>query len=452
MAARVPPSITVPIFGRALEFLRTRTNYEQIDRSRAALDLAPMHALLERLGHPEHKQKIIHIAGTKGKGSTTWFADALLRRCGARVGRYISPHLHRIEERVAIGGRAVSPQLFGEAVMAVAPHADNINNGTANATFFDVLTAAAFWIYQKENVEFVVMETGLGGRLDSTNATPKVAAVLTSLGLEHTEILGPTMEDIAREKAMIARSGVPLFSVTNENTPEGRVITNIAKGMGAPLYLLDRDFRAQNVRAEGRRLVFDIITNRSSYSGVAIPSPATYQIENATLAAAVVDELEAKGWIRGLAAALQNPPDAAISDFTIPGRFEIVDSEPPVVIDGAHTAESLAALFDAVERVFPGRSRVVVFGASQDKDLPRLLRILSGRADLIVATQSSSMRAAEAGTVATAASAAGIVTKTVRDPAAAIESARAMRDAVVVVTGSLYLVADARAALQLSIE
>lgn len=448
MTAPSPP----PIYLSAIEFLRTRTNYEQIDRRRAVFDLAPMHALLERLGHPEHKQKIIHIAGTKGKGSTTWFIDAILRRCGARVGRYLSPHLHRIEERVAIGGHTVSQQLFGEAVMAVAPHADNISNGTATATFFDILTAAAFWIYQKENVEFVVMETGLGGRLDSTNATPKIAAALTSLGLEHTEILGPAIEDIAREKAMIARRGVPLFSVTNPETPEGRMIANISKETGAPLHILGRDFRAQNIRAAVRRLVFDMITNRNTYVSVTIPSPATYQIENAALAVAVLDEIEANGTIRGLADALQNPPDAAISDFTIPGRFEIVDSDPPVVIDGAHTAESLAALFETIGRVFPGRARTVVFGASADKDLGRLLRILSGRADLLIATQSSSTRAADASAIASAASAAGIVTKTIRDPSAAIESARAMRDAVVVVTGSLYLVADARTALQLSIE
>lgn len=432
-------------YARALETLRTRTNYEQIDRRRGAFDLAPMRGLLERMGNPERDLKIVHVAGTKGKGSTTWFIDAFLRRMGLRTGRYISPHLQRIEERIAIGGAPLSQDRFGEAVLEASKHSEG-----GGATFFDVLTAAALRVFAEERVDFAVVETGLGGRLDSTNATPKIACALTSMGLEHTEVLGNTIEEIAKEKAHIARAGVPVFSVSDPASAAGMSIAAMVGEIGAPLFVMNREFRARNVRTEGSLSTIDVETLRCYYMDITIPSPAAFQVENAALAVAVVDDLAARGFTPDPRRALETPPDTHASDLAIPGRFELVNSSPPIVLDGAHTAESLAALLDSVGRVFPGRRLAVVFGVSRDKDVGRLLSTFRGRADAWIATHADSPRAMPAEDVARAVAQGGFVVKTAPDTGSALALARAETGAVVVVTGSLYLVAEARALLGLT--
>jgi dihydrofolate synthase/folylpolyglutamate synthase len=433
-------------YERALEFLRTRTNYEQVDRSGAAFGLEPMRTLLARLGHPEAAAKMIHVAGTKGKGSVTWFIDAFLRRAGARTGRYLSPHLRQIEERIAVAGRTISPDAFGEAVLAVAPHAEG-----AKATFFDVLTAAAWVEFARERVELAVVETGLGGRLDSTNANDKISAALTAVGLEHTDILGNEVGVIAEEKARIARRGVPLFSASPEGSLAGLAIARVAGEIGAPLGVAGREFEFRNVRESGGGLLVDVETVRRTYLDVRLPGPARYQLSNVALAVAVIDDLEARGFVGDARAAIERPPDPQASDLAVPGRFEVREQGGATwLLDGAHTRESLAALFESVDLAFPKRRRVVVFGTSRDKDLDRLSSGLAGRADLVLVTQARTPRAASAEKVGAALARAGVRSRDIGEVDAAL--AEAKREAgdggLVVVTGSLYLVGDAMAALE----
>jgi dihydrofolate synthase/folylpolyglutamate synthase len=431
---------------RALEFLRTRTNYEQADRAGAPFGLEPMRALLAKLGHPEAGARMIHVAGSKGKGSVTWFIDAFLRRAGVRTGRYLSPHLQRIEERIAIEGRAIDSLAFGRAVLEVAPHAE-----AAKATFFDVLTAAAWVEFARERVEFAVVETGIGGRLDSTNANDKIAAAVTSIGLEHTDILGNTIAAIATEKAHIARRGVPMLSASPEGSEAGEAIARVAGAIGAPLAVAGREFAFRNAREAGRGLLVDVETVRRAYLDVRLPGPARYQLSNVALAVAVLDDLEARGFVGDARAAIERPPDRDASDLVVPGRFEVRDVGGATwLLDGAHTRESLEALFESAALAFPGRRRVVVFGASRDKDLDRLSSGLAGRADLVLVTQARTPRAAAAEKVAGALARAGARSREAGEvePALAEAKREAGAGGLVVVTGSLYLVGDAIAALE----
>ncbi|MBI3819362.1 MAG: hypothetical protein HY286_11765 [Planctomycetes bacterium] len=429
---------------RALAFLRTRTNYEQLDRRGATFDLSPIKLLLERLCHPEKKLQCIHIAGTKGKGSTTWFVDAFLRRAGARTGRFISPHLQRLEERVAIDGQPIEGSQLYEAVLATEPFVEE-----SKATFFDILTAAAILCFERRGVEFAVLETGLGGRLDSTNGIDvKISTAVTALGLEHTEVLGKTLVEIATEKAAIARRGVPLFSVTNPQTPQGRAIARTAAECGAPVLVLGREFSARHVRADEGGFLVDVETVRRVYTDIRLPGRARYQIENLALAVAMVDDLESRGIVHNARAALEGAP-AGAGDLRVPGRFEVFGDAPPIILDGAHTSESLTLLFDSIDESFPGRPRVVVFGASRDKDLQRLFAAVAGRVDICIITRTKSPRAALPDEMDRAAKAAGMdhcISLSLDDALPAARTA-AGATGLVVITGSLYLVGEARGRL-----
>lgn len=430
-------------FERALRFLRTRTNYEQVDRTGAAFGLDPMRALLEGLRHPEAVIPFVHVAGTKGKGSVTWYLDALLRRAGVHTGRYLSPHLQRIEERIALDGTPLSPGAFAAAVLAVEPHVP-----ASGATFFDVLTAAAWVAFAHARVAVAVLETGLGGRLDSTNAGgEKLATVLTSVGLEHVEVLGPDVAAIAREKVAIARAGVPLFAGFAEETEAGRVVSGEAARLGAPVRWRGRDFDVVAIRREGEGLRVDVRVGERRFCGLRLPTLALYQAPNLALAAAVCVELADRGRIAAGPAVLAASFDG--EDLRIPGRFEIAGRRPPVVLDGAHTLESLEALFTSIREAFPGRRCVAVAGFSRDKDLDRLSRAFPGAVDLVLATQASSPRAVEPSRIAEALLRARVPCRGVPSPAEALSAAleAAGDGGVVVVTGSFYLVAAAKTIL-----
>ncbi|HKE00859.1 MAG TPA: cyanophycin synthetase [Planctomycetota bacterium] len=439
------PTVRAAPLEGALEFLRTRTNYEQVDRAGASFGLEPMRALLERLGHPDERLRIVHVAGSKGKGSVTWFVDAFLRRAGVRCGRYLSPHLQHLEERIAIDGRTLSADAFGEVVLAVAAVADS-----TRATFFDVLTAAALHAFARAGVPFAAVEVGLGGRLDSTNATPKVSAAIASIALEHTDVLGHDLAAIAREKAAIARRGVPLFSVEPDESVVGRAIAARAREAGAILHVAAREFEARNVRPSGGGLLVDVETVRRTYADLRLPTPARYQVQNLALAVAIVDDLEARDLVSGVRRAFESPPDAAASDLAIPGRFEIVaEGGRTVVLDAAHTPESLTAVLESLDAALPARPRVAVLGVSRDKDLDRISRALAGRVDTVLATAAATPRAASPEVVLEAISRAGLRGRAVRDVAGALEEARreTATQGTVLVTGSFYVVGEARSAV-----
>jgi dihydrofolate synthase/folylpolyglutamate synthase len=361
-----------------------------------------MRALLGKLGHPERALSAIHIAGTNGKGSTAAFTESILRAAGVRTGLYTSPHLHRFTERIRVGG----DEIPAEEVAAVA---DRVLSAAPDATFFEVATAIALLWFVERGVEVAVVEAGLGGRWDATNALERpLATVVTGVALDHTEVLGPTLADIAREKAGIWKPGVPaLFACDDE--PASRVLREVAASVGAPAYRL-----GQEVEAEARD---------------PLGLQGRFQRRNAALAVAAVRlagiEVDDQARRRGLLEARW------------PGRFERLTED--VLVDAAHNPEGARALAGELASLAGGRSVTLLFGVVGDKDAGPMLEALRPVAARVLLTRAPTPRARDPQSLRALAPDAEIVP----DVAQALARART-GPALVVAAGSIFLVAEVR--------
>lgn len=416
------------------------------------LDLEVPRRLLGRLGSPQDAYRIVHIAGSNGKGSTAALTESILRAAGLRTGLYTSPHLVDFAERIRVNARPIGAGALARLVGRVRPVAEDVSRAAGrSATFFEITTAMALLHFADARVDVAVIETGLGGRFDATNVMRPDVCVLTPIALEHQRQLGRTLGAIAREKSGILKRGVPAVSAAQERAARG-VIAERARAVGAPLAWLGRDFHARP-RAEG---TFD-------YEGLALRLPdlrcglaGQHQIGNAALALAACERLarrfrrpgariEPEAMRRGLAAARW------------PGRLETVrrgrDGRPRVVLDGAHNPAAARALAAALPRAFSYRRVLLVAGAMADKDLGALTRALSREVSrtggLVLATAPAFERAEKPRALAAHFRRAGARAIAVGNVPAALDAAmaRARAGDLVVVAGSLYLVGEARAHL-----
>ena len=407
------------------------------------VDLLPIRDLLERLGSPQRGFRAIHVAGTKGKGSVAALVSAGLRRFGLRTGVYASPHVMRVQERVVVDGRDAADDDLSRALeeaLEAKESAAREATPARDATWFDVLTAAAFSVFARSGLDVAVVECGLGGRLDSTNVLASPLAVLTNVDLEHTEVLGTTRRAIAREKADIVTPGGTLVTGVGAGDEAGREVARIARERGARVLFVP-------------------------------PRPALpLADQNALLAGAVLDEVGRgvlaagpyggeEGLPPGIAGGAPkgrgDAPGAWLLDEAtrasarLPGRLEkIVLGGVPVVLDGAHVASSLAAVLRDLE-ADPElvRQPWVIFGIGADKDAPALLKVLQGRVDRVFCTSAGTGLSFPSQDLRDEARRAGLRAETAPEPEAAFERAR---DSVppggwVLVTGSLHLVGRIRA-------
>jgi dihydrofolate synthase/folylpolyglutamate synthase len=364
--------------------------------------LERMRRLLTALESPQRSFRAIHVVGTNGKSSTTRFAAAMLEAHGVRSGAYLSPHLTHFRERIRLGHADLSPEAFGAAVERAVHAAHKVDREDDLVTQFELLTAAAFVAFADAGVEVAVVEAGLGGRYDATNVLAAPVVILTSVGLEHTRWLGPTLTHIAREKLAVVPLGGALV--------HGRL------------------------PAEAMEVVRSVDARRvgvSSPLGLSLPG---YQRENAALAAAAVEAL--------LGAVSEEKVLEAASRVLIPGRYQVVGEAPLVVIDGAHNPAGMEALADAL----PRREWVAVVSILDDKDAAAMLGELLGACRAAVFTASSNPRALPPATLASLAGQLGWEgeSEVERDPRRALERARALAgpEGAVIATGSIYLVAD----------
>jgi dihydrofolate synthase/folylpolyglutamate synthase len=406
----------------AIRALSSLTNYE---RTRADgprdFDLSRPRALLEGLGSPDRRlgSRVIQVAGTKGKGSTARFLDSILRAAGLRTGCYTSPHLEHVRERITIDGVPIAEAEFAARVGEVL---DSVRARGAETTFFESMLAIACLQFARAETEAVIFEVGLGGRLDATTAVPCTANVITEISLEHTEILGDTVELVAAEKAGTIRPGVPLWSGVDPDSPAGRVIGGIAEERGAPWTYVPPP---RDVTATPTGLRWD---------GYDLRVLGRHQAHNAALAIAAVSDLSDEVIRRGLAEARQ------------PGCCEPRGSNPTVVLDGAHTAESIEATLRAVEEHFPGIRPTLVFALAEDKNLDRIAAAMEPRVADVFCTRVDDKRGRTAEELA--AHPAWIArARAVPDAVAALDAARAAAgpDGLVLATGSLYLAGALRA-------
>jgi len=430
---------------RYLSSLVDRERMGDAHPGRRRLGLGAIRALLSAVGNPERELSIIHVAGSKGKGSVCLAADAVLSALGERVGVFTSPHLERWTERFRIAGLEVSGRALAEVVAALQPHIERLRGEQPeeSPSFFDATTAAALMLFASAGVDRVLLEVGLGGRLDSTNAVSPRVTCITQIELEHSEILGDTLAEIAGEKAGILKPGVPCVMGVLEPSADAAVVARASR-VGAPLVREGVDF---TLETEPAALGHDACRLRYREPAglsleVDVPLAAAPLVRNAGLAVACVRALGE-----------HQDPDCAraarsgLATLRLPGRVEVAAREPWVVIDSAHTAASAQALAAALDAL--GLRQVeLVLSVSRNKSLHEILAPLLARAVSVTVTEADPLRslpAAELGR-AVAEHAPGLPLRVEPDPLPAV--ARALEQCgsggAVVVAGSVYLAGIAR--------
>ena len=452
--------MALDVYQAHLDYLYGRLNYERsgMPRGTGELRLGRMRRLLRKLGDPHLGTPIIHIAGTKGKGSTAALIAAGLTASGVKTGLFCSPHLHRLEERFRIDGAEIEPEALAALIDAVRPAVDTLDAldphySRRGATFFEVTTAMGLLHFARQNVGAVVLEVGMGGRLDSTNVVRPQLSVLTTISLDHTRQLGSTPGAIAAEKAGIIKRGRTVVSGVRGDEAIAS-IARIVQARSARWLQLDADFRFDYqpptpplTRPTPGSISVQTWSRR--WDDVKLPLLGEHQGQNAAVALACFDALGELG------VASVGPNDVArgFAGLTWPARVEILGETPWLVIDGAHNVASAEALAATLRVNFPATARTLVFGTTRDKDLPGQLAALLPLADVVIATRYvDNARAVEPAEIAAAIGAhpgPPVPIHQANSPAEALALARRLTrsDGTIIVTGSLFLAAETRAAI-----
>jgi dihydrofolate synthase/folylpolyglutamate synthase len=446
-AAAAPSRPVVTAYSKALDFLNTHTDYERMRIVRyntTTFNLDRMRTLLKHLGNPHLRLKTAHVAGTKGKGSTCHMLAAMCQAGGLKTGLYTSPHLVDIRERVQINGEMISPQALVDQVRKIEPILRKM--AADRPTFFEIFTALSFNYFAQQKVDIAVIETGLGGRLDSTNVLLPEVTAITSISKDHMQVLGNTLSKIAEEKAGIYKKDVPALTCVQE--PEVlNVLRRVATHAGTNLEVVGTDiefsYRFEAMREMGPHMRVSLSTERSRFEHLAVPLLGEHQAVNCGLALAMFDKLRARGLELDEAKALQG-----LANVKLPGRLEMINNDPRLIIDGAHNAASLQALFKGISQHISYDSMVVIFGCNCDKDIDGMLERVSLGADKVIFTRArSNPKAADANELANLYTERyGKMAQVAQDFTDALDIAeRAVsREDLIVVTGSFYLIGEAK--------
>lgn len=417
----------------------------EFDRFGMRLGLERMDMLLDKLGHPEKDLKVIHVAGTNGKGSVCRYMYEALRENGYKVGLYTSPFIQCFNERIQFDGDMISDEeLAVYTKLAVEKTEEMVNEGCDSPTEFEVVTAVAFLYYAAKGTDFVILEVGLGGTGDSTNVIEKpLISIITSISYDHMDRLGNTLAEIAGEKAGIIKQGVPV--VSNVTQPEAaKVIARKAYEKDARFY--DAAKLKYGIKKESAfGYEFDTEIYGTDYSGVEISMPGRHQVENAKTALTALEILRKQSIIKvsrdkvykGFAQAVQ------------PGRFEILEGEPCVVLDGAHNEAGAEALKKAVKDCFPGANIVMVTGMLADKDTETIVSHFCDITDKFIAAEPDNPRKLTAEKLAEMLHNKGASCKVAKDAETALKLAVEHESGpdVVLCAGSLYLISAIRGEL-----
>jgi len=402
------------------------------------LGLHRMQAVMHVLGDPHRKFPVLHIAGTNGKGSVAAFSESILRHGGRRTGLYTSPHLVRIEERIQVAGRLISPPRFASLIERIREaEAELLEKDSIDRplTFFEFITACAFLHFCDRRVDIAVIEVGLGGLLDATNVVVPRACVITGISWDHQNLLGHTLGAIAGEKAGIIKPGVPVVSGCRAGEAR-RVIRGKAREMGAPLLELGRDFTMRVTAVRNGRPVIDLQTPGRTYRRLQVALAGEHQARNAALAVAATEQLE---MLPANASAVRSGLVAA----RWPGRLDQYDAQRRTLMEGAHNPEGILLLRQFL-RERKEKEVHLVFGAVRDKDIRRMTAALFPLAQSIHLTPLRNSRSAAAEDIAAINSRFHKRIELHPDSRSALEAAwdRCSRKGLVVVTGSLYLVGE----------
>lgn len=434
----------------AMEFLNSTINIERVRPDKVSSEvwkLDRMRALMSALGDPQDALEIVHIAGSKGKGSTCNMLEGMLQGCGYTTGVFTSPHLVDVRERVRISGVPITEQAFDDALAECRSAANEIESEHGKATYFEILTALALLVFAHQAVDIVILETGLGGRLDCTNIVNPRIVGLTQIQLEHTQILGDTIEKIAAEKAGIIKHGCVAISV-----PQDDSVLNVfrakADELGAPLRVLGQEIiytqRFQSGIQSGPSGLICVGEEEIGFEHVTVPLMGMHQAPNCGLALAIIIHLRELGFDlpeRGVVAGL--------AQIERRGRLEQLMERPRIFIDGAHTPDSVRSAIHAVAAHLDYDSLIVVFGCASDKDIPGMIDALATGADKVIFTRAAAnpramdpeeLRAACLGANAVMCESAPSVKDAINAAASVCDHGQDL----ILITGSFYVVGEAK--------
>jgi dihydrofolate synthase/folylpolyglutamate synthase len=410
---------------------------------------ARMRALLKRLGDPQEQMRVLHITGTNGKGSTATFLSFILRAAGYRTGTYLSPYVFDLRERVQVNGEHIPKTDFTRWIKACRPHVEHLRDTEyGQVTEFELKTALAYAYFAEQGCDFAVMEVGLGGRLDATNVMIPEVSVITSIGLDHTDRLGPTHADIAYEKGMIIKPGRPVVSAAVHGDARD-MIRRLAGCRGAELIEVRALDGLIQRMTDGIPIVVEV--GKSHYAILSLPTSrprkhltlaprllGSHQASNVACAVGTIAALQQRGF---------NVPDEAIKqgvrDAWLPGRMQIVQQEPLVVLDGAHNAEAAQALAEAVPKAFQYKRLILVFGMLKPHEPAGVLQHLLPLAHQVIFTSPPSERAYKPEEL-TGRQIPNVPFTFQPDPHQAFREALtgAVPDDLVLITGSFYLIGE----------
>ena len=442
-------------------------------RQKAIVDLSRMESFLARLGNPHRAAATIHVAGTKGKGSTAAFCDAALTAAGYRTGFNSSPHMHHFRERIRLDGEPISEPRFASLVEQLWPFRVGPESGSSDGThgtgetdvtdgtdelkgtdgaigeaedavtLFEFITGMAFQCFAQEPVDFQTIEVGLGGRLDATNVVTPEVAVITSISMDHMAILGDTLPEIASEKAGIIKEGSAV--VISPQAPEaGDVVRERCRQVGARAVQVGYDVTWTSPGPDGSGFQSFTVYGRLGEHQLRIPLLGEYQLENAATALAVLEVLVERGW--------SIPPESIVRGFagvSWPCRMEILSRDPAVVADGAHNVYSVESLMDSLPMYLPHRRLLLAVGFSRDKSVVEMAQCLSKGNPVVFATRSRHPRSMAPAAVARLFEDQGVKAVLTSDTAGALRLAceAAGPNDLVLATGSLFVAAEAREAV-----
>jgi dihydrofolate synthase/folylpolyglutamate synthase len=438
-------------YREAMHYLFNRTDYEKQENLRynvTTFNLDRMKKLLTLLGNPHKKIRTVHIGGTKGKGSTATMLARMLESNGYRVGLYTSPHVVHLHERIEVNSKMITEPEMLQLMNRIYAPVEKLSKKDP-PTFFELMTALAFMYFMDRQVDIGIIETGLGGRLDSTNVIQPEVIGITSLSIDHQHQLGTTIDSIAREKAGIFKRGVP--AVTVEQEPAAmHVLKSEAVAAKTPLSItgtdIDFSYRFETSREHGPHTRICLTTPTSKFEHLRVPLHGRHQAINCGLALAMLDKLKASGYEIDNGKATEG-----LRTVSLAGRMEIIYDDPRIIIDGAHNAASIRALIHAIGQNIPYDSMVVIFGCNSDKDIDGMLHELQYGADKAIFTRSNSAKAISPQDLAERyTEICGKMCQTAVSLGEALQIARSAvgKEDLICITGSFYLIGQAKMRFQ----
>lgn len=406
----------------------------------AHLDLEVMKDLLNSLGNPEQAFPVVHVAGTKGKGSTCGMIAQMLRSAGYKVGLFTSPYLNDFREQIQVNGEWIKPEEFARLVEALQAILTEIGK----VSTFEAATAIAFQYFRLKKVDFAVIEVGLGGRLDATNVVDPLITVITSISFDHLSFLGNTIEEIATEKAGIIKPGKPVILAPQAYPAAEEVVRQAAQRLQSELCNVQEenqwDILARDLNGQEFRRVSNNWQNKAERI-YKLGLLGDHQVENAITALTVIEKIEELGY----SIPVESVPQGLRSSY-LSCRFEVIQRNPLVILDGAHNTESAYRLKQTISDYLPGRHITLVFGVSVDKEIEKILTELLPMVEEVIFTKSGHPRAADPAMLVELAKHYPIPSEAVPDLSSAMRTAylKAGSEGAIIITGSLFTAARAR--------